>query len=395
MSTGRIVVAGAGLAGLRTVETLRTRGFDGEIHVFGDEPYGPYNRPPLSKQLLLADADHESVAFKLRQSVADVTWHLDSAVRYADLPERRLTLTDGTETGYDALVAATGVRARRLPAAAGRSDCHPLRTLDDCRALYRSLRPGCAVVVVGAGFIGCEAAAALRGSGFDVHVVEADTEAMQRTLGPALGRALRARHEALGITFHLEARVHDIVGPVGSPVVKLDNGREIAAAAVIQAVGSIPNTEWLAGNGLDLSDGVVCDSRMRVIGGGATFAVGDVARFPNALYDDEPRRSEHWQMSMLTAKRAAASLLALVRAEPEEAATRFAPVPWFWSDQYDVKLQGFGRPGLGSEMELLKGSLDSGDLIARFVRDGLVVGVVLIGNARQAVRYRDAIGLPA
>ncbi|MFJ2033173.1 NAD(P)/FAD-dependent oxidoreductase [Streptosporangium sp. NPDC087985] len=393
MSAGRVVVAGGGLGALRTVEALRAQGWPGEILVVGDEIYAPYNRPPLSKQLLLTEPDHKAVAFKLRQSISDVTWRLGTRVEHADLMAHQLTLSDGSHITYDALVAATGVRARRLAPAAGRLDCHALRTLDDCTGLRRALVPGCRVVVVGAGFIGCEAATALRAAGFGVDVVECDQEAMQRPLGPIIGGAIRARHEALGVRFHLGRRVLDIVGPAGSPVVVLDDGRELPCAAVIQAVGSIPNTEWLEGNGLDLTDGVVCDSDLRVPGFDDVFAIGDVARFPNALYDDAPNRCEHWQMSILTAKRAATSIVAALQREHHET-TAFAPVPWFWSDQDQVKLQAYGRPGTGTEMNIVEGSLD-GDLIARFVREGRVVGVVLVGLAHRAAQYRDSIGVPA
>ncbi|TRW47635.1 NAD(P)/FAD-dependent oxidoreductase [Georgenia yuyongxinii] len=391
---GRIVVVGAGLAGLRTAEALRSQGWDGEIDVFGDEPHGPYNRPPLSKELLLSAHAHADVAFRLRGSIDDVRWHLGAPVANADLTARTITLADGTDVGYDGLVAASGVRARRVPSAVGRADCHTLRTLEDSLALGRALSPGATVAVIGAGFIGCEAAAALATAGFDVHVVEADSEAMLRPLGAVLGRSLRERHEGIGVTFHLGRRVEAITGPDGAPVVCLDDGLEVPAAAVIEAVGSQPNTEWLDGNGLDLTDGVRCDADLRIVGADAAVAVGDVARYPNLLFDDVPRRIEHWQMASVTAKRASTTLRMLLKGTHNLAAEPFTPVPWFWSDQAAVKLQAFGVPALGTEMELVEGDL-GGDLAARFVREGVVVGVVLIGPGTMAARYRDAVGVPA
>ncbi|MFS2295402.1 MAG: NAD(P)/FAD-dependent oxidoreductase [Actinomadura sp.] len=376
---GRIVVAGASLGGLRAAEQLRAAGHTGEIVVVGDEPHPPYNRPPLSKEALATEISLDRVAFRMRPSVADVAWRLGTPVVRADLAARTVHLADGTEIRYDGLVVATGLRPRRLDAPGTGPSRHVVRTLDDAAALRERLRPGVRAAVVGAGFIGCEVAATARTLGADVTVVAPEEQPMLRPLGARLGAELRRRHEGRGVRFLLGRTVARFTGTG----LELSDGTQVAAEVVVEAVGSVPCVEWLDGNGLDLSDGVLCDGALRVEGRPEVVAVGDVARFPNPRYDDVPRRVEHWSMPTDTARHAARTLLG-------QDAGPFMPLPSFWSDQYDLRLQSFGAPGLGDDVRVLEGDL-GGEAVVGYHRDGRLVGVVMLGAARRQAHYRGLL----
>ncbi|HEX3930505.1 MAG TPA: FAD-dependent oxidoreductase [Nocardioides sp.] len=385
----RLVVVGGGLAGLRAAETLRAAGWAGEIRIVGAEAHLPYDRPPLSKTFSTTEPSYSTVALRGRASIADVRWDLGVHVRRADLAGRTLETSTGSRLGFDGLVVATGLTPRRLSVTAGRSDCHVLRSLDDAVRIHRSLTPRCRVVIVGAGFVGCEVAAALRDAGHVVDVVDVESEPMRRAVGPTVGRAIRRRHEQRGVAFHRRARVVAVEGPSGRPLVRLDSGAELRAAVVIEAIGSTANTEWLSGNGLDLTDGVLATSSLAVTDG--VVAAGDVARFPNSVFDDVPRRYEHWQMAAMSAKHAGRTLVdQLSGRTPAE----FAAVPWFWSVQGDVRLQAYGLPSLGAAADVVDGRLEE-DVAVRFTRDGRVVGMVLIGFSHLGPTCRDLVGMAA
>ncbi|TDC92537.1 NAD(P)/FAD-dependent oxidoreductase [Actinomadura sp. 7K507] len=374
-----MVVVGASLGGLRAAEQLRAAGHTGELVVIGDEPHRPYNRPPLSKEVLAGEVSFDRVAFRMRSSTAGVDWRLGTAVTRAVLAARTVRLADGTEISYDGLVIATGLRPRRLDAPGSGPSRHVVRTLGDAAALRERLRPGARVTVVGAGFIGCEVAATARTLGADVTVVAPESEPMLRPLGPALGAELRRRHRERGVRFLLGRTVARFT----ETGLELSDGAAVPADVVVEAVGSVPCTEWLEGNGLDLSDGVLCDGALRVEGRPDVVAVGDVARFPNPRYDDVARRVEHWSIPADTAKRAARSLLGR-----EEGP--FMPLPFFWSDQYDMRLQSFGAPGLGcDDIRVLEGGL-GGEAVLGYHRGGLV-GVVMLGCTRRQAHYRKLL----
>ncbi|MEV0226696.1 FAD-dependent oxidoreductase [Streptomyces sp. NPDC050704] len=420
--SGRVVIAGASLGGLRAAEQLRAVGWTGEIVAVGDEPHMPYNRPPLSKEALAGKATLASLSFRPRASAADVRWRLGTAVTAARLADRVVRLDDGTELPFDGLVVATGMRPRRLrcagPTGPG-SGRHTVRTLADAEALRPELtRPGARVVVIGAGFIGCEVAATAIGLGAaEVTVVDPEPLPMLRPLGELLARALLRRHEERGVRFALGTGVSAFAGYEGkSPGggrgrvtgVVLGDGRVLAADVVVESVGSVANTEWLDGNGLDVTDGVLTDELLRVVtserqGTRApererperslpyVVAVGDVARFPNARYDGVPRRVEHWSIPGDSAKHAARSLLAGITGEGDDPAP-FAPLPAFWSDQHDFRLQAFGAASLGTgDVRVLDGDPD-GDVVVGYHAGGRLIGVVALGSqaavTRAAARYR-------
>lgn len=387
--TGALIV-GAGLGGLRSAESLRSAGYSGPITFVGDEPHPPYNRPPLSKEALAGGIDIATLAFRQKESVHDAVWRLGSAAASSDLAARTVTLQDGTVLHFDGLVVATGIRPRALPIPGPSVGRVMLRTAADANALRPYLKPGAHVLIMGAGFIGCEVAATAANAGATVHVVALDREPMVRPLGTELGAAMRRRHQDHGVQFHLGRTIERFVGQESVTGADLDDGTRLTADVVLEAVGSVPNTEWLEGNGLDLSDGLLVDSGMVVIQAPApVVAVGDLARHPNALFPGPPRRIEHWNMPTETGRRAGQSLAALLRGEAPSSEP-FTAMPAFWSDQYDDKLQSFGMPGLATSIQVASGTLD-GDCIVEYHDASGLVGVVSINRTSDLAPYRRAL----
>jgi NADPH-dependent 2,4-dienoyl-CoA reductase/sulfur reductase-like enzyme len=243
------------------------------------------------------------------------------------------------------------------------------------------------VLIMGAGFIGCEVAATARALGADVAVVALDEEPMVRPLGADLGAAMRRRHERHGVDFRLGHTIDSFHGAGRVQSASLSDGTELPADLVLEAVGSVANVEWLEGNGLDLSDGLLVDSAMQVGTDLApVVAVGDVARHPNALFGGIPRRIEHWNMPTETGRRAGQTLSALLAGEEPDRGP-FTAMPSFWSDQYDYRLQSFGMPGLATRTELADGDLD-GPCIVEYHDDGGLVGVVGVDRTQETAPYR-------
>ena len=390
--SARIVVAGASMAGLRAAEQLRAAGWTEAITLVGDEPHMPYNRPPLSKEVLAGKAPFESLAFRPRASVADAEWRLGVKIVATRLAENIVEFDDGEALSYDGLVVATGMRPRRLRCPGPLAGRHTVRTIDDAQGLRQALtRPGARVVVVGGGFIGCEVAATAVALGArEVTVVDPLPLPMVGPLGELLARVLLKRHEERGVRFALGTGVTGFTGDDHVTGVALGDGTVLPADVVVESVGSVANTEWLEGNGLDLSDGVLTDEHLRAGGRPDVVAVGDVARFPNARYDGVPRRVEHWCIPTDTAKHAAKTLVAQL-AGTSHGLSPFAPLPTFWSDQHDFRLQSFGAPVLGKEdVRVLDGDLD-GDVVVGYHAGGRLAGVVALGGpaaAAAASRYR-------
>ncbi len=385
-----VVIVGAGLGGLRTAESLRGAGYSGPITIVGDEPHLPYNRPPLSKEALAGGIELAALAFRRKASVDDVTWLLGANAVASDLAANTVTLADGTVLAYDGLVIATGIRPRRLPIPGPSTGRHVLRTADDAQIIRAELATGAHVIIMGAGFIGCETAATCRKLGGEVTIVALDEEPMIRPLGAELGAAMRRRHEARGVQFHLGRTIESFNGDDRVESMSLSDGTELPATVVIEAVGSVANVQWLDGNGLDLSDGVLVDAGMRVPTESApVVAVGDIARHPNALFPGPARRVEHWNMPTETGRRAGQTLAALLAGE-QPAADPFAGMPSFWSDQYEFKLQSFGMPGIATRIELADGDAD-GACIAAYHDESGLVGVVGIDRTQDLSPFRKQL----
>jgi NADPH-dependent 2,4-dienoyl-CoA reductase/sulfur reductase-like enzyme len=383
-----VVVVGASLAGLRSAEAVRKAGYTGPVTVLGAEPHMPYNRPPLSKEPVGRPVEPEWL--RPARAASDITWRLGVEAIAADLDARTVTLAGGGVISWDGLVVATGLRPRRLELPGPAAGRHAVRTIENANRLREDLRTARSLVVVGAGFIGCEVAALAASSGIETHVVAPESVPIERPLGTLFGTELRRRLEALGVHFHLGTVPVEFAGTDRVREVVLDDGHRLDADAVVEAIGSIPNTEWLAGNGLDLHDGVLVDADMRVDDRDDVVACGDIARFPNQLLDGVPRRVEHWMTAVDTARRAGQVLAALL-AGGERPPGPFTPVPSFWSHQETIRIQSFGSPGAGpGDIRVLEGDL-ADDVAIGYHRDGELVGVVLLGLANRYMHYRRLI----
>ncbi|NJC71837.1 NAD(P)/FAD-dependent oxidoreductase [Planosporangium thailandense] len=394
--TRSVVVVGAGLAGLRAAEQLRAAGWAEPVTVIGSEPHPPYNRPPLTKTALRDGADPEGLAFRQRPSTADVEWRLGTTVRSADLRDRTVTLDDGSTLPYDGLVIATGVSARRLNLAAPRSWRHTVRTIEDAKALREDLEDGSRVVIIGGGFIGCEVASTAVSLGCEVSVVEPFSVPLEGPAGYILGAEVQRRHESQGVRFRTRRTVAALHREAadGPTTVELDDGSWLVADVVVEAVGSTANTGWLEGQGLDLTNGVLCDVDLHPLTATGPLrdvvAIGDVARFPVPMFGGMPCRIEHWTMPTDMAGHAARSLIAGITGKPITGPA-FNPLPTFWSDQYGTRIQSFGIPALGrDDVRVLEGDLTS-EAVLGYHRDNTLVGVVLLGMPKQMITYRQAL----
>jgi NADPH-dependent 2,4-dienoyl-CoA reductase/sulfur reductase-like enzyme len=377
----QVVVVGASLAGLRSVEALRRQGYGGRIVVLGAEREWPYDRPPLSKEILAGKWDPARTALRKPESYAELgaEWRLGLAATALDLAGRSV-LAGAARIPYDALVIATGAAPRRL-AAPPLEGVHVLRTLEDAIAIRRGLDAGARVAVVGAGFIGSEVAATARGRGLEVTLIEALPAPLERQLGAEMGAQGVALHRDHGVDVRVGVGVSALEGSGRVERVRLADGRAVAADLVVVGIGVAPATRWLEGSGLRVEDGVVCDERLRASAPGV-YAAGDVARWLHEGYG-EILRIEHWTNATEQADAVAASLLAGSGPCPP-----FAPVPYFWSDQYDVKLQLAGRAGPGDELRIVDGSLAERRFVALYGRAGRLTAVLGWNRPRLVMQYR-------
>lgn len=382
-----IVVAGGGLAALRAVEALRTQGWTGPITVISDEHDMPYNRPPLSKELLWGESEEHDLIFALSEAATEgVEWKLGSGVASSDLDAKTVTLASGEVVPFDGLLVATGVSSRRLSCPGPEKGRTVLRSLSDARVIREALRPGQRIVILGAGFIGSEVAATARKIGCEVDIVAIDKCAMFIPLGLEVGSEIQRRHEEAGVRFHMGHTIVETLGDDRVAGVRLEDGSTLEADLLLETIGSIPNTSWLADNDLDLVNGVLVDEHFRAGGRRGVVVAGDVARFENPLFASPALRVEHWQTAIDTAAIAARTLLLDLGAVAE--AKPAAPVmPWFWSDQGATRLTSYGMLGLATRTEILEGSLD-GECAIGYFRDEEPVGVVLIGLKPKAARYK-------
>ncbi len=389
-----IVVVGASLAGLRAAEELRHQGFDGTVTVVGDEPHAPYDRPPLSKQLLAGEWPVDRLALTVGVDggidALDLDWRLGTRAAALDLVGRRVVLAGGERVGYDGLVIATGAAPRELPGTGSLGGVHTLRTLDDCLAVRADLDAGAGrVVVVGAGFIGSEVAATCRTRGCDVTILEALPVPLGRALGDEMGAALGDLHRDHGVDLRLGVGVAGFEGGDRVERVRLADDSAVDADLVVVGIGVTPNTGWLEGAGLALDDGVVCDATTLAAPG--VVAAGDVARWPSHRFG-ELMRVEHWDNAITMGEHAARRLLA----EPpfstgERSVGAYDPVPWFWSDQYDRKVQLAGRSSAADEVRVIDGSTDERRFVALYRRADRLVGVLAMNRPRLLMTYRNLV----
>ncbi|MFE1341177.1 NAD(P)/FAD-dependent oxidoreductase [Streptomyces sp. NPDC058733] len=381
-----ITVVGASLAGLSTVRALRAEGYDGGIFVVGEERHLPYDRPPLSKDFLKGDIDADALALGDADEYDSlgVEWLLGERAVRLDPADCSLTLSGGRRLRTDGVVIATGASPRTLPGTDGLAGVHTLRTLDDARALRAELLDGLPrVVVIGAGFIGAEVASTAHRLGLHVTVVEALDVPLERQLGRTMGLVCASLHTDHGVRLLTGTGVAGLTGTERVTGVRLADGRELPADIVVVGVGVRPATDWLAGSGVPVDDGVVCDAGCAT-GIPGVVAVGDVARCPHP-FTGRHARIEHWSNAGEQARTAARTLLTGVPAA--------APVtaPYFWSDQYQVRIQLAGHVAPGAEPEIVDGDVDSRTFTAVYRRADIPVAVLSLNQPKLFNRLRRSL----
>jgi NADPH-dependent 2,4-dienoyl-CoA reductase/sulfur reductase-like enzyme len=350
--------------------------------VIGEEPHHPYDRPPLSKRLLSGEWEPERIALRRPDDMAslDVDWRLGVAARALDLQHRKVLLADGSSVAFDGAVLATGSRPRRLPGTEHDPDVLALRSLDDSLALRARLTGGGRrVVVIGAGFIGLEVAATARALGNDVLVLEAAPVPLTRALGPQMGAAITAVHADHGV----EVRCGVTIEGLAAGAVLIDGGWHEPADVIVVGIGVTPATEWLEGSGLTLQDGLVCHPHLNT-GAPLVYGAGDVVRWYNPLFEED-MRVEHWTNAAEQGSAAASNLIAESTGQHP---TPYAPVPFFWSEQYDRRIQFLGRAGPNDEVRVVLGSVAERQFVALYGSGGRLRGVLGMNSPRQVMPFR-------
>ena len=386
------VIVGASLAGINAARTLRLQGHTGSIIVVNADSERPYDRPPLSKQMLTGEWEPEKILLPAGKEDLDLEFRLGVRAKAVDLAAREITLegVDGTvaNTAFDSLVIASGASARRLPDTAGIAGVHVVRTLADSLALRAELEAGPSrVVVIGAGFIGAEVASSCRKRGIEVTLVEAMPLPLERILGAEMGQVCAQVHIENGVDLRLGTGVlqleTEIVDGVEKVVgVALTDGTSVATEIVVVGIGVTLNIDWLEGSGLTLDDGVVCDNTLLAAPG--VVAAGDIARYPSARFG-RMLRVEHWETAIAGGEAAARRLLAEARGETPVV---FDPIPWFWSDQYDRKIQLAGRPMPTDTCVVVHGSTDEFRFVALYGDGDRLTGVLGMNRPRHVVQLR-------
>ena len=379
----QLVIVGASLAGLRAAEALRQQGYEGRLSLVGAEPHLPYDRPPLSKEILQGTWAPEKASLVRGSSLDDLDLDLRLGRRAValDVRAKQIELDDGAHLSWDGVVIATGTTPRRLTGMRDLDGLYTLRTLDECLAIRADLGRSPRVVVVGAGFIGAEVAASCRSRGLEVTMIEALPVPLEQVVGPDVGRALAAYHCDQGVDLRCGASVEGFEGGARVERVRLADGTSVAADVVVVGIGVTPATDWLEGSGVEIDDGVLCDETCATSVPGVV-AAGDVARWYNPSFDQR-MRVEHWTNAGEQGRAAALRLLAGdANAEP------FASIPFFWSDQYDLKIQSAGLLTGSDESKVVHGSLEEQRFLALYARKGRFVGALAFNEPRRLMGCR-------
>ncbi|WP_125079518.1 NAD(P)/FAD-dependent oxidoreductase [Mycobacterium sp. P7213] len=377
-----VVIVGAGLAAVRTAEQLRRNGFGDPITIVGAEAHPPYDRPPLSKQMLRGEVeDPNDIALKPASFYDDngITLRLGVPAVGIDAAAHTVELADGQLIGYQQLVIATGLVPNRIAAFGDLDGLCVLRSLDDCVALQRRAASARRAVVIGAGFIGCEVAASLRGLGVQVTLVEPQPAPLAGVLGEQVGALIARLHRDEGVDVRTGVTVDAVSGGNGVESVTLSDGSVVAADLVVVGIGSRPASDWLAGSDIAVADGVVCDAVGRT-SAPDVWAIGDVASWRDAT--GSQIRVEHWSNVAEQARTLVAAMLNLE-------AVVSPGVPYFWSDQYDVKIQCLGSPRAGDTVHVVDD--DGRRFLAYYERAGVLVAVVGAGIPEKVRTARAGI----
>nr|WP_090279265.1 FAD/NAD(P)-binding oxidoreductase [Mycolicibacterium komanii]CRL75107.1 NAD(P)H-nitrite reductase [Mycolicibacterium komanii] len=378
-----IVIVGGGLAAARTAEQLRRSEYTGPVTIVSDEDHLPYDRPPLSKEVLRAETDDVTLKPAEFYEENNITVRLGSGARSLDTAAQTLTLADGSELGYDELIIATGLVPKRIPSFPDLAGIHVLRNYDESVALRQEAGSARRAVVIGAGFIGCEVAASLRKLGVEVALVEPQPTPLAAVLGEQIGELVARVHRAEGVDVRCGVGVAEVRGSDRVETVVLGDGTELDADLVVVGIGSHPATEWLEGSGIKLDNGVVCDDHGRA-SAPHVWAIGDVASWRHNL--GHQVRVEHWSN---VADQARALVPTMLGQEPPTAVS----VPYFWSDQYDVKIQCLGEPEADDVVHIVED--DGRKFLAYYERDGVVAGVVGGGMPGKVMKARAKIAARA
>jgi NADPH-dependent 2,4-dienoyl-CoA reductase/sulfur reductase-like enzyme len=389
----RIVIVGGSLAGLRAAETLRANDFTGDICVVCSERDSLYDRPPLSKKFLAGEWDTDRIRLRKTEEIEklDVDWRFGTTATALDVANKTITTTNGN-LDFDEAIIATGGVVRRLPNQPNLEGIHTLRTIDDSVALRDELQPGKRLVVIGAGFIGLEAAATARAKGCDVTVLEGLPAPLIRGLGEEMGRLVTRVHADNGVHIRCNVRVEEIEGDQRFTGVRITNehgqSELVAADVVLVGIGVSPATAWLETSGITINDGVVCDANLQCAP--HVFAAGDVARWPNALFADlEPTmRVEHWTTAAEQGAHAATNALADLNNQP---LTPYAAVPFFWSDQFTARIQFVGRSTNATDVRVVAGNPDDGKFAAAYFANNRLVGVLGVSMPRVVMPARKLL----
>ncbi|MGW0881796.1 NAD(P)/FAD-dependent oxidoreductase [Streptomyces sp. NPDC002671] len=389
---GRIVIVGASLAGLRAAEALREEGFTGSLTIIGDEPYEPYDRPPLSKQVLKGWVPAGNTTLPRLREV-DAEWRLGVPATRLDRAHKRVHLANGDEVPYDRLLIATGTRARQWPnpAEAGLEGVHTMRSRDDATALQQALaaRPS-RVLIIGAGFIGSEAASVCRDLDIPVTVAERGAAPLIGALGGVIGEIAAETQRDHGVDLRCGVGVLSLEGDGAGHVrgARLSDGTTVEADLVLASLGSIRNVEWLDGAGLAVGFwGVGCDAGGRAfdINGVVTdsvYVAGDVARQPYVLYEYEFLAMEHWDNAVFGAQVAAHNMVNL---EPHYRPNLL--LPSFWSGQFGMNIKSVGVPPFGEEIIFTQGSVKERRFIAAYGHRGRTVAAVAFDQGKWLQHY--------
>jgi NADPH-dependent 2,4-dienoyl-CoA reductase/sulfur reductase-like enzyme len=385
-----IVVVGASLAGIRACGGLRNDGFDGTITLVGAETHLPYDRPPLSKKVLSGEWEPDRIALMHADEFDSLQLqrHLGKHALNLSTEARTIALDDGSTVPFDGLVIATGASPRRLPNQIEDDSVVVLRTLDESLALRARLAEGTArVTVIGAGFIGLEVAATARSLGNDVVVLEGLPAPLIRGLGAEMGSAVALIHEDQGVEIRCGLTVLGITRVGDEIAVHVSGHDDVISDIVIVGIGVAVNTGWLEGSGLELRDGIVCDETLNV-GVAGIYAAGDVARWPNLQFDGEEMRVEHWTNAAEQGLAVAKNLLAEARGDAPEP---YAPVPFFWSDQYKSRIQFMGRAAGDDEILIVKGSMEERSFLALYGKHGKFRGALGLSMPKPLMKCRKLL----
>ncbi|MGW6460695.1 NAD(P)/FAD-dependent oxidoreductase [Streptomyces sp. NPDC055078] len=391
---GHVAVVGASLGGMSLAQELRRLGYDGRVTVIGAEKVrAHYDRTQLSKDLLTGRAEAESLYLMTEEEMTGLSIDLRTGRRATGLRAgdggRTVTLDDGTGIEADAVVIATGSAARRPPFPADLRGVHVLRTMEDSLAVRAGLGDAANVVVLGAGFIGCEVAAAARAVGRRVTVVDLQPAPMCTVLGPVVGDHFTRLHRARGTVLELGSGVEGLVGEGRVSGVRLAGGRVLDADLVVIGFGGVPETRWLRGSGVAVDNGVVCDDGGRTSLAGV-LALGDAARWHSPRHG-RPVRSEHWNHVSPQATVVAENIVAGAVAMDTVAAARLDALPSFWTDQFGTRTQLVGTPSPEDSVHIVAGTPGESGLVAVYARDGRATAALAVDAPRALIRHHALV----